>query len=72
MRPRDLLLDPSPAMPHVNPLALPLVAKCRKCPSTEYVDRAIHNGCSVRRDCKRCGWTFGFPLWYGEEGGASQ
>ena len=51
----------------INPLALPLVAKCRKCPSTEHVDREIHDGRSVRRDCALCGWTLGFPKWNGEQ-----
>src|SRR5262245_66261369 len=39
--------------------------RCRRCPSTEYVDVAIHNGQSIRRDCARCGYLWDFPVWYG-------
>ena len=38
-----------------------------KCGSTEFVDIEIHGGQSARRDCKKCGRTFGFSRWYGEE-----
>lgn len=38
---------------------------CR-CGSTEFVDAKIHEGKSVRRDCKRCKRTAGFPVWYGK------
>lgn len=71
MSDRDLFSDPSPTTSDFNLLATPLVAKCTKCPATEYVDRPIHDGRSVRRDCAQCGWTLGFPILYGEEVGVS-
>lgn len=74
MSQRDLFSDPAPTSPatsHVNPLALPLVDRCEKCGGTEHVDRRLwhwpHAGRSVRRDCARCGWTFGFSRWYDTE-----
>lgn len=59
--------DSQPAKSHINPVALPLVAVCAKCGPTEHVDAPIHDGNSVRRDCARCGWTLGFPIWHGEQ-----
>lgn len=57
--------------PHSNPLAAALVSRCPKHADAAYVDtrltHAPHHGRTVRRDCARCGWTLGFPEWYGEE-----
>lgn len=39
-------------------------AVCR-CGSTRWRDVPIHGGASVWRDCGRCGWFVGFPVWYG-------
>jgi len=38
---------------------------CQNCGHPEYRDIEIHDGQSIRRDCERCGRTFGFPLWFG-------
>jgi hypothetical protein len=38
---------------------------CANCGFERFVDVAIHEGRSKRRDCARCGRTLGFPLWYG-------
>ena len=35
---------------------------CR-CGCNKYVDRDIHGGRSVRRDCVACGHTLDFPRW---------
>ncbi|REK17366.1 MAG: hypothetical protein DWQ37_06130 [Planctomycetota bacterium] len=37
-----------------------------QCGSTRWIDVPIHNGQSVRRDCRRCGQTIEFPVWYGQ------
>ncbi len=44
---------------------------CDRCGGAEFVEVPVHGGASVRRDCGRCGRTWGFPLWrgVGEEGG---
>ncbi len=39
---------------------------CPKCGTTERKQFAIHGGQSTREDCAQCGYTFGFPLWYGK------
>ena len=41
------------------------VPVCR-CGSTTWRDVSIHEGQSVRRDCKRCGRFLDFPIWYGK------
>lgn len=41
--------------------------ECRKCRSTEFVDRPIATHDSVGRDCARCGTFNWFARWYGEE-----
>lgn len=73
MSQRDLFTDQAP--PHKNRLAAALVTRCQKCKGSEYIDTRImyppHNGQTVRRDCKRCGWAMGFPLWYGQRVEAS-
>jgi hypothetical protein len=38
---------------------------CQRCGSPAFVDTRIHGGRSVRRDCDRCGITWGFPVWFG-------
>ncbi len=40
---------------------------CRNCGSTEFCEIPVHQGRSVRRDCARCGRTFNFPVWNGEQ-----
>jgi hypothetical protein len=54
-------------MTQANPFADPIpLTVCTKCGSTEYRDREIHNGQSQMRECARCNYTMGIPLWYGE------
>ena len=36
---------------------------CDGCGRHQYVDTPIHGGRSIRRDCERCGRTWGFPVW---------
>jgi hypothetical protein len=38
---------------------------CPRCGSFEFIDSPIHNGRSLRRDCRNCGRTHSFPRWYG-------
>ena len=38
---------------------------CRSCQGREYIDKPIHDGRSVRRDCKRCGRFRELVGWYG-------
>jgi len=44
--------------------------RCKRCKSTAYIDVVLkhwpHNGQSIRRDCRHCGFLIGFPLWYGK------
>ena len=40
--------------------------KCDRCVSTSYLDKPIHGGQSVRRDCARCQRILGFTIWYGK------
>jgi len=40
--------------------------KCDRCPSRRFVDVAIHDGESTRRDCAECGRFAAFTVWYGE------
>lgn len=40
---------------------------CDRCGFDEFVDVPIHSGTSTRRDCARCGFTAGFPVWHGQE-----
>jgi hypothetical protein len=41
---------------------------CDRCGGAEFVEVSTHGGASVRRDCGRCGRTWGFPVWRGEAG----
>lgn len=70
MNQRELFSDRTPPA-FANRLAAELVDQCQKCHGTEYVDHRLthspHDGNTVRRDCARCGWTMGFPEWYGEK-----
>lgn len=43
----------------------PPAGQCR-CGCPTWLDIAIHNGQSARRDCGRCGRFVGFPLWHGQ------
>lgn len=43
----------------------PSLARCDRCGGESYRDVVIHDGASRRRDCGRCGRTWGFPVWYG-------
>lgn len=38
---------------------------CSRCGCDRFVEIPIHKGHSRRADCTRCGFTLGFPLWYG-------
>ena len=40
--------------------------RCDRCGAAEFVEVSTHNGASIRRDCGRCGRTWGFPVWRGE------
>lgn len=75
MNERDLFNDQA-TPPFKNPHAAGLVDRCRKCGGTDFVNHPLmhapHNGRSLRRDCRRCGWTFGFPIWYGVESEAAE
>ena len=51
--------------------ALRMAAPCDKCGRTEDIDRPIHGGRSVRRDCAACGRTKGFPIWNPHSHGGS-
>lgn len=52
------------APPTVKPqCSAPLVGPCQTCGSCQFIDTRIHGGRSVRRDCGRCGRTWGFPIW---------
>ena len=61
--------EPSPAIP--EPLEPPAPAidatgpRCDKCGCRDFIDTPIHGGQSVRRDCRHCHRTMGFPLWHG-------
>ena len=46
--------------------AKPTKPVCR-CASTTWRDVPIHDGQSIRRDCRRCGWFMEFPVWYGND-----
>lgn len=53
-----------PAQPF-NPGRLQQVLTvCDRCQSDQYVDVPIHDGQSLRRDCRRCRRFMGFPTWY--------
>ncbi len=41
---------------------------CR-CGSTTWRNVPIHEGQSIRRDCRRCGRFICFPIWYGKDTG---
>lgn len=43
-----------------------LLTVCLKCGSTKYRDRVIHDGQSQIRECARCNYSMGIPLWYGQ------
>jgi len=47
--------------------ALRLEGPCDNCGSLGFKDRPIHQGRSVRRDCDKCGKTWGFPVWAGTQ-----
>ena len=40
-------------------------AYCPRCEVDLVCDVPIHDGESIRRDCKRCGHFLGWPLWHG-------
>ncbi|QDV77055.1 hypothetical protein [Botrimarina mediterranea] len=44
----------------------PAGPRCDRCGGVEFVEVPTHGGASVRRDCGRCGRTWGFPVWRGE------
>ena len=39
---------------------------CPRCGCTRYFDTSIHDGRSRRRDCAKCRYMIGFPVWYGK------
>lgn len=41
------------------------VDRCDRCGSTETTDATIHNGQSIRRDCRDCGRFRKFTVWHG-------
>ena len=41
------------------------VAQCNVCGGSEFDDTPIHEGRSVRRDCRQCGRFHSWPVWYG-------
>ena len=55
-----------PALPIAPPPVSPSGPKCRRCGSRLSVDVPIHEGRSIRRDCRKCGRFVGFPVWYGQ------
>ena len=61
--------EPSPAIPEaIEPPAPAIDATglhCDKCGCGQFIDTPIHGGQSVRRDCRHCRRTMGFPLWHG-------
>lgn len=63
-----LWLGPTPHYLLTNRPSRPegTLAVCDRCERTEHVDVVIHDGQSLRRDCK-CGRTLGFPVWYGRD-----
>jgi len=60
--PPDETGDADPAAEPIDPDA----PRCDRCGRGEFVEVAVHGGASVRRDCARCGRTWGFPVWRGE------
>lgn len=46
----------------------PKAPSCDRCRHAEFREVPIHDGQSIRRDCARCGRTWGFPVWYGDTG----
>jgi hypothetical protein len=40
---------------------------CDRCQSQKYVDVPIHDGTSIRRDCRQCFRFMGFPKWYDKD-----
>ncbi|MEQ8848824.1 hypothetical protein [Botrimarina sp.] len=62
--------DTAPDEPIDGPIeapADPAAPRCDRCGAGEFREVAIHAGASVRRDCARCGRTWGFPVWYGDK-----
>ena len=45
--------------------AQPTGPRCDRCGAAAFVEVPTHGGASVRRDCGRCGRTWGFPVWRG-------
>lgn len=56
-----LMLGPA----QCGPLRRPSLVVCDRCGASDFHDAPIHDGRSVRRDC-RCGRFMGWPVWYGE------
>ena len=40
--------------------------RCPRCRSADFQDFHIHDGRSIRRDCRRCKRFIGFVSWYGQ------
>ena len=59
---------PAQLSPICDAPAKPPKAVCR-CGSMTWRDVPIHNGQSVRRDCRKCGRFIDFPVWYGSSAG---
>src|SRR5262245_42682433 len=49
-----------------------IVVECARCGSIDYVDTAIHDGQSVRRDCAKCRNFMCWPVWNCETPGDSE
>jgi hypothetical protein len=54
--------------PPANPFAdARPITRCDICRSTQFVDRPIHDGASLIRECATCRRFLGFPKWHGQE-----
>ena len=55
--------------------AAALFDRCPRCRSTDHYDIVLrlppHNGRSIRRECRSCGFHLGFPVWYGNVAAAA-
>lgn len=62
---RDFFEPTTPA-PCGARIASQEIFQCEKCGFDRNVDTPIHDGRWLRRDCARCKFTAGFPVWHGE------
>ena len=64
--PRPATSSPIPSASPASSAVIPSPAPCPRC-GGQTIDVRIHDGQSVRRDCRRCGRFVSFPMWYGKE-----